>query len=68
MQNNSNVSILREFCESQSLVFYNGEPGRIVKMDGADFGWEEYAFHWEEGGIPLDEEGIVIRGNSIEGL
>lgn len=66
--NNNNISILREFCESQSLVFYNGEPGRIIRMEPGNFYWEEYCFQDEVGGIPLHEDKIMIRGNSIEDL
>ena len=53
---------LRRFAENQTAVFYNGEPGKIQRMDHQ---WEEYAFHYECGAIPIVEDEVSIVGNNI---
>jgi hypothetical protein len=59
----SNLSQLKVLAENKTVVFYNGEAGTIQRMDHQ---WEEYAFHYEGGAIPLMEDELVIEGHHIQ--
>jgi hypothetical protein len=56
---------LRKLAENQTVVFYNGEPGKIQRMNEPI---EEYAFHYEGGAIPLVEDELVIEGHHIHDI